>query len=316
MTNWIAIAILAGLVAALAFSAAIIVPTAWTLLFFFAPLPLFVAGLGYGLTVTLVAAAVGALALLAAVNLPAGILFFATAGLPAIVAVRLALLSRSVQTAPEAAPTLEWYPEGRIVLAIALLATLLVTALLLSMGPGIEQYAATFSTQLDAMLKIEGPTPVTPEQVAQVKGFLLRIFPFAAGAGWTAITFLNFRLALAITSQLKIGARPPIRFGSMSFPMGALGLLAAAVATLVLPGMPGLVGLAFLGAMLIAFTILGLAVLHDLLEGHSMRVALLAALYFAVLVLGLLPALPLVVLAVLDMVMGIRTRVRQAGSST
>jgi uncharacterized protein YybS (DUF2232 family) len=165
---------------------------------------------------------------------------------------------------------------------------------------------------MDVMVKTDGPG-MTPERLAEVKAILIMLFPFAAAAGWTAITFANFRLAQEIVRQARIGTRPPVRFGAMTFPRSSLILLAASLAASFLPGMAGLIGLAASGAALIAFAILGLAVLHGLLEGHSLRRVLLAALYFAVLILGFLPVLPLVLLAVLDMMLGFRARIA-AGS--
>ena len=313
--TWIAIAIAAGAAAALLFTAAISVTTAFTLLFFLAPLPLLIAGLGWGLAVGLAAGAAGVVALAVAMGVTPAALFAATAALPSALVVRLALLNRAAGGASEgeaAALGREWYPEGRIVLAIALLAATLTAVLLVSMGPGVDQYRAAMGAVIDAMVSQQQPAGVSPEQVAQVKSLLLALFPFAAAAGWTAITFANFRLALEITRQARIGTRPPVRFGAMSFPRASLALLAAALLVSFLAGMPGLVGLAASGAMLVAFAILGLAVLHGLLEGHAMRRLLLAALYFAILVLGFLPVLPLVALAVLDMALGLRARAAAA----
>jgi hypothetical protein len=310
--NWIAIAIAAGAAAALLFTTAISVTTAFTLLFFFAPLPLLIAGLGYGLAVALVGGLAGVVALAAAMGSVPAALFAASAALPAALVVRLALLSRdaggTARQGETAGDGREWYPEGRILIAIALLAATLTAVLLVSLGPGIDQYRAAMGQVIDAMVSPQQPAGVSPEQVAQVKSLLLSLFPFAAAAGWTAITFANFRLALEIVRQARIGARPPVRFGAMTFPRSSLVLLAAALLASFLAGMPGLIGLAASGAMLIAFAILGLAVLHGLLEGHSMRRLLLAALYVAILILGFLPVLPLVALAVLDMAMGLRAR--------
>lgn len=313
--NWIAIAIAAGAAAALLFTAAVSVTTAFTLLFFLAPLPLLIAGLGWGFVVGLAAGAAGVVALAVALGMVPAALFAATAALPAALVTRLALLNRDAGGASEgesAASGREWYPEGRIVIAIALFATGLTGVLLLSMGPGIEQYRAAMGAVIDAMVSPQQPPGVSPEQVAQVKTLLLSLFPFAAAGGWTAITFANFRLALAITRQARIGSRPPMRFGALTFPRASLALLAAALLASFLAGMPGLIGLAASGAMLIAFAILGLAVLHGLLEGHAMRRLLLAALYFAILILGFLPVLPLVALAALDMALGLRARAAAA----
>lgn len=155
--TWIAIAIAAGAAAALLFTAAISVTTAFTLLFFLAPLPLLIAGLGWGLAVGLAAGAAGVVALAVAMGVTPAALFAATAALPSALVVRLALLNRAAGGASEgdaAALGREWYPEGRIVLAIALLAATLTAVLLVSMGPGVDQYRAAMGAVIDAMVRI------------------------------------------------------------------------------------------------------------------------------------------------------------------
>jgi hypothetical protein len=147
-----------------------------------------------------------------------------------------------------------------------------------------------------------------------MRSLFASILPAAAAMGWTLSTFVNFRLVETIAARLRITARPLPRFGALAFPrIAAVGLVAASAAAL-LPDSLGLIGGAFAGGMSAAFAVLGLAVLHGLLDGHPFRAMLLAALYVAVVVLGFALALPLIVTGILDMVFRMRARTRSSQS--
>jgi uncharacterized protein YybS (DUF2232 family) len=53
-----------------------------------------------------------------------------------------------------------------------------------------------------------------------------------------------------------------------------------------LPGLPGLVATGFAGALLFAFVLQGLAVIHVYSRGVPLRALLLAAVYLGILLLG------------------------------
>src|SRR5688572_19376104 len=102
----------AGLVsAALVASAA----TSTPFLLYLAPLPICLAGLGWGTVAGLVAALVGTL-VTASVLGPAPALLFAIAlGAPLALLCYLALLNRAPAKGNEGASQVEWYPIGRLV---------------------------------------------------------------------------------------------------------------------------------------------------------------------------------------------------------
>jgi hypothetical protein len=322
MMSWIAIAVLAGLASALIFAAAGIPTFAAAAVFLLAPAPLLIAGLGWGLLVTLTAGLAGAVVLAVLIGWAFAVPFLLSTALPAVVICRLALQQRPAAPVAGAegearAGDVEWYPEGRVLIAIALMAGLLASALVIMAGPDAHSFRASTDQLLDRVLAIQDVAPSSPEQqqrLQSMRALFANLLPAAAAIGWTLSTFANFRLAETVAARLHITARPLARFGTLAFPRSAaVGLLVASLSAL-LPDSFGLIGGAFAGGLAAAFALLGLAVLHGLLEGHSLRPLLLVALYVAVLVLGFALALPLIVTGLLDMLFAMRARTRKSQS--
>jgi hypothetical protein len=77
-----------------------------------------------------------------------------------------------------------------------------------------------------------------------------------------------------------------------------------------MPGTAGLIGLVFAAPLLTAFAILGLAVVHHLLIGHSARVPMLTGLYAALMLFSWVLALPLIALGIAELGLGVRARLK------
>src|SRR6202166_1745699 len=144
----------AGAAAALLFAS--VTSGAWlsVVLFYLAPLPIMIAGLGWSHWAALVAAISGALAL----GLVFGAVFFfafmAGAGIPAWWLGYLAMLARPGNT-NGSATTLEWYPSGRLVVWAAVLAALIVVVAIPNFGTDAESFRAGLNTALTRMLRVE-----------------------------------------------------------------------------------------------------------------------------------------------------------------
>jgi hypothetical protein len=97
-------------------------------------------------------------------------------------------------------------------------------------------------------------------------------------------------------------------------PRAALGLLAGAVPLCFLPGFPGALGLAGAGALVVAFALQGLAMLHEVSRGRPSRAMLLAGTYVLTVVVGqiMLPALAMAGIA--DAAFGLRRRFPSGGA--
>ena len=154
----ILIALAAGCASALMFASIISGALISLLLFYLAPLPLMVAALGWGPIAATIGGIVAASGLGAIFGLPYCIAFAITVALPAWWLGHLALLGRPVADpaagngAAPAAPQLEWYPVGRILLWIAGFAALTTIAAMLTLGTDAETITSSLRRGLSRIL--------------------------------------------------------------------------------------------------------------------------------------------------------------------
>jgi hypothetical protein len=94
----------------------------------------------------------------------------------------------------------------------------------------------------------------------------------------------------------------------MSFPPLVAAALAVAIALSFLDGMLGIVGGIGAASLLLAYGVLGFAVLHAITQGMSARPFVLSITYAGVLLLGW-PMLALCVLGLVDTTIGLRARI-------
>jgi len=93
-THWIIIAIMAGLAAAALHASIVMLTPLSAILFYLAPLPLFIAGLSYGPMTAAIGAAAGAAALAGFWGPKAGLFFVISSALGPVILCRLALINR------------------------------------------------------------------------------------------------------------------------------------------------------------------------------------------------------------------------------
>lgn len=315
MNNWIFIALGAGLTSA-ALHATIVSGSVLALvLFYLAPLPLFLAGLGWGP----VAAAVGGLMGSAVVSIAIGIkpgLFFivSTAAAPVLLA-HLSLISRPAQTGTtaegEAADQgTEWYPEGRLILWCAGVAGVLMMLSVFILGGSAEGFHEVVRSGLETMTSQIGDD-LTEEQLVQLRrgvDLFSRLAAPLAASIWLLATLFNMWAASRILAASGHSRRPWAPFSSYSLPKPAGAALAASSLAAFLPGTFGLIGLVALFLLITVFMIIGLAALHGLTRGNPMRVFILSTTYMALMFLGGIAVIPLVILALIDLVFGLRQR--------
>ncbi|KPH82252.1 DUF2232 domain-containing protein [Bosea vaviloviae] len=301
----------AGLVAALLFSVVITGSPLAVLLYSAAPLPIFIAALGWNHRAGLVAVGAGAVAVAIALSLPAGIAFAFIIALPAWWIAYLALLART-----DAAGTAEWYPLGSLMVWIAATAAMATIASALVMTTDYEAYRSVIARIVENLLSemvrskmISLPQGTTQaELAANVTPLLVRAVPLGIGASIVTTITANLWLA-AKTVQLSGRLPRPWPFiPSTTLPRQALLLLVAGLATAALDGFVGLAGVALVGALLATFMFTGLAMLHDLSRGQAWRTPMLVSVYVA-LVLMQAVLTPLLALAgVIDSLLGLRKR--------
>ena len=319
MNSWIIVAIGAGLTAA-ALHATIVtgLPIA-LVLFYLAPLPLFLAGLGWGPVAAVVGGLAGAATLAGAIDIKTGGFFLLSTGVAPVLLSHLALINRpalaGVQAEGEAIDAeTEWYPEGRLILWCALVACVLMTATIFVIGGDAEGFQAQVRKVLDAIMAqmSSGIAAEDLDSFRKAIDVFARLAAPLAAAIWLLSTLLNLWIASRILGASGRSPRPWAPFASYSLPkMAGLALAGSIVATL-LPGTLGLIALIGLMLMTTVFTVIGLATLHGLTIGNPMRSFILASAYLALFVLSWVVMVPLVLLALVDMQFDLRARQRSA----
>jgi hypothetical protein len=283
----------AGAAAALLFASVVSGSYAAVVLFYLSPLPILIAALGWSHWAGLIAAA-SATAVIAILS---GTFFIAV---PVIAfggwwLGYLALLARPV--ANGSAEALEWYPVGRLVLWAAVIGTLVVVAAVPHFGTDQESLQA-------ALRKIYAR--LIPDRA--VIDLLVVAVPAAAAVFSTIINLVNLWLAARIVKISGRLARPWPDLAALTLPPAAAGLLAAALAGSFLPDLAGVLSGAFAASLLMAFAILGFAVLHAITRGLDSRGVVLAGTYAAALVMSW-PVLAMSVLGLADTILNIRERI-------
>jgi len=306
------IAIAAGCASALMFASIISGALISLLLFYLAPLPLMVAALGWGPLSATIGGIVAATGLGAIFGLPYCIAFAVTIALPAWWLGHLALLGRPVTNgassgngASPVAPALEWYPVGRILLWITGFAALTTMAALLTLGTD----AATITGALrQGLLRIIGPrdTASTGETEQWIDA-LVAIAPVAAAIVAMMTLTLNLWLAARITATSGRLHRPWPDLKSAALPPLTLAALCVAIAFCFSGGLLAILAQIVAAALMMAYALIGFAVLHTLTLALKSR-ALWLSLSYVIVVVFSWPVLAMVILGLADALLGIRQR--------
>ena len=267
------------------------------LLFYLIPLPLFLAGAGWGVGAATLSLITSFVTLSLLNNLTSALYFVIYMGAPAVVLLYLLHLhrifelkpARSTHQADPATPaednkarfSVEWYPFGRIIAwATVMSGGLAAIALLLISTGDIDHYAQlvndTFSDSAIRRLQDQFDSTLSAEETRRQ---LLYLLPIGAAQVWLLLAIVNLWLATKIASISELLPRPAPSLRAIEYPpfMGA-GFFAALVVSFA-PGIVGLIGGAFTGALGLAFVLLGLTVAHTLLADSPIRIPALAVIY-------------------------------------
>jgi hypothetical protein len=132
----------------------------------------------------------------------------------------------------------------------------------------------------------------------------------------TVTNLVNLWLAARVVSISGRLTRPWPDLAALSLPVSTAGLLSAAIAGAFLPDLLGILSGAFAASLLMAFAIVGLAVLHTITRGMGSRGVVLAGVYATTLILTW-PLLAISILGLAETLLNIRGRVaRKRGPPT
>jgi Predicted membrane protein (DUF2232) len=278
-----------------------------------APLPILIAALGWSHWAGLIAAIVAALASGLVWGPVVLVAFLFGAGLPAWWIGYLTLLARPA--AGPGAAGLEWYPIGRVVLWTAILGTLSVVVAIPFIGTDEQSFRHGLRASFERLLRILMQTPLDaklelpggrdPERVLD---FLATVFPSAAAVSSTIVNLVDLYLAARIVRLSGRLQRPWPDLSTMTFPSFAPALLAVTLAGTFLAGLIGIVLGALTASLLLAYAVLGFAVLHAITRGMDSRPVVLAGIYVAVLVFNGL-ALIMSLLGLAETAFNLRARI-------
>ena len=285
-------------------------------LFYLAPLPIMIAGLGWSHWAALAAAITGAIALGLVFGTVFLLAFLAGTGVPAWWLSYLGMLARpAAATAGQGETALEWYPTGRLVMWAAILAALVVIVAIPNFGFDAESFRAGLHDGLARMLRIQTDTPAggpielpggaDPERFIN---FLVAVIPATAAVLATLTSLFNLWLAGRVVKFSGRLTRPWPQLSAMRFPPLLMGALAMAIALGFTNGLIGILANVVSASLLIAYGVLGFAVLHAITQGTNARPFILAGTYTAVLMVAWL-VLALCLLGLVDAAIDLRARV-------
>lgn len=283
----------AGAAAATLFASVVSGSLAAIFLFYLAPLPILIAALGWSHWAGLIAAASAG----AVVGYLSGFFFISVfvIAFGAWWLGYLALLARPVTNG--GGGDFEWYPVGRLVLWAAVIGTLVVAAAVPNFGADQASLQANLRKTYERILR--DPSVID---------LLVVAIPPAAAVFSTITNLLNLWLAARVVKVSGRMRRPWPDLSALSLPSFTSGLLAVAVAGSFLPDLAGILSGVFAASLLMAFAILGFAVLHAITRGIDSRFLLLAGAYAATTIFGW-PVLAVAILGLAETAFNIRARV-------
>lgn len=279
-------------------------------LFYLAPLPIMIAGLGWSHWAAAAAALVGALGLGTVFGTVFLFAFAAGAGFPGWWLGYLAMLARPAAAGNAGAQgggaSFEWYPPGRLVIWAAALGAMVVIAAIPNFGVDAESFHAGLREALNAILRGRNSTPASgTDRLIEI---LVNAIPPAAAVLATITNLLNLWLAGRIVKFSGRLARPWPQLSSMNFPPLTSAVLAIAIGLSFLDSLLGIVSGVVAASLLLAYGVLGFAVLHAITQGTSARPFVLSVTYAGVILLGW-PMLALCLLGLIDTMIGLRARI-------
>ena len=305
-----------GLVSAALFASAATATALAGVLFYLAPLPLCLAGLGWGRMAALFSALTSTVIIAASLGPATAAIFAISVAAPTALLVHLALLSRPVAPAQGlVVGALEWYPPGRIVGWAALMAGILAASLVLIMGYDQESFRESIRQILShsALKELDRDgTLFTEDTIANLSGVLARTLPAAFAIIWLTITLFNLWMAGLIVEASGHALRPWPDLHALELPNVCVLVFAGALAASFLPGMAGLLATGLAGALLFAYVLQGLAVIHVYSRGVPLRRLLLTTVYLGILLLGWV-AIVVAIVGLAEPLLGLRQRANRGG---
>jgi len=285
-----------------------------------APLPVFIAGLGWGTRAALTAGLAASLVLtvLGALLPPQmggwalGPAYLVTIGSAPIWLTRLTLLRRA--SAVPGGPEHEWFPSGHILLWIAgLVATALLIATALAYRVDPHGLAGLTKLKIDLIISEEGGLRQALLDETNTKNwetlsrYMAQTVPATAGIVWQLVMVVNGLIAHSILVAARHNIRPSIDWRTLRFPKLTAALLLGCLTLAFVGGAPGFIGGTLAAVLCVPYFFLGLTVVHAIPARGVGRIVMLGLVYSLLLVL-ISPAILIGILGLLEQWTGFRAR--------
>lgn len=308
------IALIAGAASALMFASIVSGALISLVLVYLAPLPLMLAAIAWGPLCGALGGLVATLVIAGALSPPLALGYGLAFALPAWWLGHLAMLGRPLLERPlasgiagsdAASLQVEWYPLGRILLWIAALATLLTAGSLYSLGSDASAISDAMRRGFAKILSLVSETTVT-ESDPRV-GLMVAVIPVLVAASQMATLTLNLWLAAKVAAVSGRLHRPWPDLSGTSLPPMTLVALCVALAFSFFSGMTGILAVVVTTVLMMAYALVGLAVLHTITRDLANRGFWLATAY-AILFMFSVSLVLLTALGLADAVFGFRER--------
>ena len=252
-------------------------------LFYLAPLPLYLAGLGIGGHAAIIA--------VVAAVVTSGLIGGAYAALPFAVAYGLPVVTvcrQALQVSPSNTGQPVWQPFGNVIGSLTFfgMVTIVIAAFMTTndetLGP-LDQAVVGFLGQ--ALASMQGNIP-SEARDALVAG-LAQFFPGMAIASWIVMHIVNASAAQGVLVKSGRNLRPVVSFVKLTLPDWCSWLLVAAgLLAVVASGDWGYIGQNLVIVALVPFFLLGLAVAHTFARSLAGGTWMLICFYVLIVVLG------------------------------
>lgn len=305
--NFIATGIGAGLVSALLTVVVVKETMLAAVLAMLAPLPILIVALGWNHRSGLVATLVGGLAIALFTASPASAIgFMVITGLPAWWLAYLALLGR-----PGADGTAEWYPTGRLLAWVAVTSALTIVATgIITSGGDYDAFLGRSRQISEAFvgLVFEAPEQGAEEARTAMVETLATMTPALSAFGFSLFLGLYLWLAAKVVSASGRLPRPWSPMPELAMPRSVLAAPVVAFILVQFEGFVAALGYALFGAFLMAFTLQGLAAIHERTQGKPARGFILAGIYVLLFLTQGIMIAALSLFGLADTIFGLRRR--------
>lgn len=303
------IALIAGAASALMFASIVSGALISLVLVYLAPLPLMLAAIAWGPLCGALGGLVATLVIAGALSPPLALGYGLAFALPAWWLGHLAMLGRPVAidvAGNDTAPLhVEWYPLGRILLWIAALATLLTAGSLFSLGSDASAISDAMRRGFAKILSMLSETTVTESDPSV--GLMVAVIPVLVAASQMVTLTLNLWLAAKVAAVSGRLHRPWPDLSGTSLPPMTLVALCVALAFSFFGGMTGILAVVVTTVLMMAYALVGLAVLHTITRDLANRAFWLVSAY-AILFMFSVSLVLLTALGLADAMFGFRER--------